>query len=92
MQQYTERCAMCNKSFKTKDGLESHLQGHTKTYFVCPLCKDIDPKAPDREFRAEKAFRFHLKWHKLGEPYYVCEICGVKKRVAKIFREPHINP
>ena len=87
-QQYAERCAVCHKFFRTKEGLNSHLMGHTKTYYMCPLCKDKD--GSDRPFTALKAFRFHLKWHKLGEPYYTCEICGVKKEWPK-YLESHMT-
>ena len=68
MQVFNERCAMCGKYFQTKEGLNSHLAKHTRTYFKCKFCS-----LPDRQFASEKAFRHHLQWHALGENYYACD-------------------
>ena len=68
LQVFEERCAICGKYYKTKEGLKSHLAVHTKTYFRCKMCV-----LPARQFASEKAFRHHLQWHALGENYYVCD-------------------
>ena len=88
MQQYKERCAICCKWFQTKEGLESHLTAHTKSHYRCPLCFEINGAI--RPFTSRKAFRFHLTWHKNGEPKFKCEICGVEKEWEKNLKS-HMN-
>ena len=81
MQTFTERCAVCSKTFRTADGLHSHLVAHTKMFYRCPLC--IERNGSDRPFTSLKAFKHHLKWHSLSEPLYVCPECGVEKEWQK---------
>ena len=81
MQTYTEKCAVCSKTFRTADGLHSHLVAHTKMFYRCPLC--IERNGSDRPFTSLKAFKHHLKWHSLSEPLYVCPECGVEKEWQK---------
>ena len=66
LQVFEERCAICGKYFRTKEGLKSHLAVHTKTYYKCKMCSQ-----PDRQFASDKSFRHHLQWHALGENYYI---------------------
>ena len=89
LQVFEERCAICGKYFKTKEGLKSHLAVHTKTYYKCKMCAK-----PDRQFASEKAFRHHLQWHALGEKYYICDnvdpivgLCNKKFWMAKAASE-----
>ena len=81
MQTYTEKCAICCKTFRTADGLKSHLTAHTMMFYRCPLCVQRD--GSDRQYRSLKAFKHHLKWHSLSEPLYVCPECGVEKEWQK---------
>ena len=81
MQQCTERCAVCCKFFRTKDGLRSHLVAHTKSFYRCPLC--VEKNNSKRDFTSIKAFKNHLRWHKLYEPLYTCDVCGVQKEWPK---------
>ena len=87
MQQYTERCAVCSKFFRTKDGLRSHLVAHTKSFYRCPLCFEMN--GSERDFTSEKAFRTHLRWHKLFEPLFTCEILWSSQRMGEKFKKSY---
>ncbi|XP_049962536.1 protein suppressor of hairy wing-like [Schistocerca serialis cubense] len=61
-------CALCDKSFCSKEYLSRHKQMHTKQYsFYCDRC--------GRGFSMRRRLENHLLVHR-GEFRFQCEICG----------------
>ena len=83
LQTFQERCAVCGQLFKSKRGLDSHLVKHTNVGLTCVLCGG-------RQFTAQIAFKKHLKWHRDGEKYYICELNDNKagQKCGKKFEWP----
>ena len=87
------RCEVCGETYRTKEGLNSHLRRHTGEGYNCELCSEY------RFFSSDKAFRQHLNFHKNGEQYKVCDYlrCGKKfeqmsqlKSHSKVHKEPDL--
>ena len=87
------KCEVCGQTYRTKDGLNSHLRRHTGEGYKCDLCSEY------RFFSSDKSFRRHLKFHRNGEQYKICDYpgCGKKfeempqlKSHSKVHKEPDL--
>ena len=71
------RCEVCGQTYRSKDGLNSHLRRHTGEGYTCELCSEY------RFFSSEKAYRSHMKFHKDGENLHYCDEPGCGKGFEK---------
>ena len=60
-------CGNCNKKFKLKKHLQSHMLSHMEPHVPCSKC--------DKKFKNAKALQIHLASH--SKPFE-CEICRAK--------------
>ncbi|XP_061725619.1 oocyte zinc finger protein XlCOF6-like isoform X1 [Cydia pomonella] len=63
-------CDLCDKSFRSSNGLKSHMMGHTgERPHVCQVCQ--------KAFKHKSHLKFHLQIHNENRQYpYSCEVCG----------------
>ncbi len=64
-------CSVCNKTFKSRHHLDSHMLSHSEDcrVFACELC----PKT----FKTKSNLNRHVEGHS-DIPKYSCEVCGRK--------------
>jgi len=60
-------CDTCDKTFKAKSGLKSHILYHGMKNFKCELC--------DKAFYTKSALKRHMLVHS-KEKKYLCEVCN----------------
>ena len=80
------QCTLCGVTFKRKDYLKTHMEGHLdERNYSCNVC--------GKRFNTKKNVRSHMRTHET-EPKFQCDLCGksfIRKDSFRIHKMTHNN-